>query len=94
MKELGESKKRFHYEVGALLLSNGIKRLFGFGELTKESVNAFGDGAKWYSDFSELINDLKEADNKTNILVKGSRSMRMELIVKALKLSETDKSEI
>tara|TARA_B100001093_G_C26850613_1_gene1024954 strand:- start:1561 stop:2919 length:1359 start_codon:yes stop_codon:yes gene_type:complete len=94
MKELGQSKKKFHYEVGALLQSNGIKRLFGFGDLTKESVNAFGGGAKWYSDLSELINDLKEADNKTNILVKGSRSMRMELIVEALKFSETDKGEI
>ena len=94
MKELGENEKKYHYEVGALLSSNGIKRLFGFGKLAKESVNAFGDGAKWYSDLSELINDLKEANNRTNILVKGSRSMRMELIVEALKLSEANKGDI
>ncbi|MAD91990.1 MAG: UDP-N-acetylmuramoylalanyl-D-glutamate--2,6-diaminopimelate ligase [Gammaproteobacteria bacterium] len=94
MKELGKDEKKLHYNVGASILSKGINRLFAFGDLSKESANAFGKGARWYSDINELINDLKTADNETNILVKGSRSMQMELVVDALKYCQSDKGDI
>ena len=47
-------------------------------------VEGFGDGATWYPDIDALLADVSDADSATNILVKGSRSMRMERVVAAL----------
>jgi UDP-N-acetylmuramoyl-tripeptide--D-alanyl-D-alanine ligase len=59
--------------------------LFALGALSVETVRHFGSGATHYSDVDELISDLRSALNgSTTVLIKGSRFMRMERVVKAL----------
>lgn len=84
MKELGEDAKELHREVGASARASGIDRLFALGDLSKYCVAGFGSGAVWYSNIEELIDDVQKAGEDNNVLVKGSRSMRMERVVEAL----------
>lgn len=84
MKELGDSAKQLHCEVGALARVSGVDRLFAFGELAKHCCDGFGDGAKWYETLQALLEDVKSVTADVNVLVKGSRSMRMERVVVAL----------
>jgi len=85
MKELGEGAKDLHREVGASARASGVDRLFALGDLSKHCVDGFGEGAKWYGDVNALLSDVGKAGSTVNILVKGSRSMRMERVVDALR---------
>ena len=85
MKELGEGAEDLHREVGASARASGVDRLFALGDLSRHCVEGFGEGATWYSDIDALLGDLGKADSSVNILVKGSRSMRMERVVDALR---------
>lgn len=87
MKELGDGAKDLHREVGASARASGIDRLFAIGELSQHIVDEFGIGAHWYADFDALIADAKTVGANVNVLVKGSRSMRMERVVDALRVS-------
>ena len=87
MKELGDDAKELHREVGVALRRAGIDRLAATGELCRETVAGFGEGAAWYADVDEMIDDLSgELGADVNVLVKGSRSMRMERVVQALEV--------
>ena len=93
MKELGDGAKELHREVGASARASGINRLFALGDLAQESVDGFGDGATWYSDIDRLLADLASVGRSTNVLVKGSRSMRMERVVDALRVPDSVRKE-
>ena len=93
MKELGAGAKELHREVGASARTSGIDRLFALGDLSKHCVEGFGQGATWYPDIEALLLDLCKADSTTNILVKGSRSMRMERVVDALRVDPAMRKE-
>ena len=93
MKELGAGAKELHREVGASARTSGIDRLFALGDLSKHCVEGFGEGATWYPDIDALLRDLGEAGSTTNILVKGSRSMRMERVVDALRVNAAMRKE-
>jgi UDP-N-acetylmuramoyl-tripeptide--D-alanyl-D-alanine ligase len=86
MKELGADEARLHAEVGEKLKSAGIDRLFATGDLCRNTVDAFGDHAAWFADTNELAADVRaQLSNSVNVLVKGSRSMRMERVVDAVR---------
>jgi UDP-N-acetylmuramoyl-tripeptide--D-alanyl-D-alanine ligase len=93
MKELGEGAEDMHREVGASARASGIDRLFALGDLAKHCVDGFGGGAKWYADIDELIADVSAAGSSINVLVKGSRSMRMERVVDALRPTDPVRKE-
>ena len=93
MKELGDDAKDLHREVGASARASGVDRLFALGDLSKYCVAGFGAGANWYSNIDELIADVSAAGRSTNVLVKGSRSMRMERVVAALCESDPVRKE-
>ncbi len=85
MNELGDDAAGMHHAVGEAARDCGIDRLFVIGELSRNTVEGFGEHGSWYSDADALIDDLSAAlSNSVNVLVKGSRSMRMEIIVEAL----------
>ncbi len=85
MKELGPEAKPLHFTAGEKIRAAGIDYLFTLGELSAQSANAFGDGAYHFNEQDKLINALKPfLYNQTTILIKGSRSMRMEKIVAEL----------
>ncbi len=87
MKELGEDAEDLHREVGASARASGVDRLFALGDLSRHCVDGFGDGADWYADIEALIAAVGPASASTNVLVKGSRSMRMERVVDALRVA-------
>jgi UDP-N-acetylmuramoyl-tripeptide--D-alanyl-D-alanine ligase len=94
MKELGEDEQRLHLEVGRALKKAGIKRLFATGKLGRETVAAFGNGASWFETVDELAGTvLKNLTGNVNVLVKGSRSMRMERVVDKLRAPEAMRKE-
>jgi len=107
MAELGELSQQYHQEVGEYARQKGVSKLFTFGEFTKYSQLAYNhkkiskdefklSDSSLQNHFSQqqklIIKLIKEANEGVTILVKGSRSARMENIVKALlensKLSE------
>ncbi len=81
MGEVGERGPEFHAEVGRYAKEKGIGALLAFGIASKESVQAFGPGARHFDDFNEMKNSLEKA---RTILVKGSRFMKMERVVALL----------
>ena len=86
MKELGEDAEELHREVGEAARANGVSRLFALGELAREAVEGFGDRARWYASIDTLVDEVSGMLKPgVNVLVKGSRSMRMERVVDALR---------
>ncbi len=82
MGELGEAAPDIHRRVGALAARLGIERLYAVGELTREAVAAFGANARHFESQEALIDDLRRAMHADmTVLVKGSRSSRMERVV-------------
>ncbi|MGA8146475.1 MAG: UDP-N-acetylmuramoyl-tripeptide--D-alanyl-D-alanine ligase [Gallionellaceae bacterium] len=89
MGELGAHEGRFHAESGVLARQLCIQRLLALGELSREAVRAFGAGAQHFDDVESLCAVLdKELDPATTVLVKGSRFMKMERVVKYMESGE------
>lgn len=85
MKELGDREHLYHREVGDYARQEGVNVLFGFGGLSKNSVDAFGNDAQHFTTKQALLSALEPLlAEEVCILVKGSRSMMMEDIVKGL----------
>ena len=85
MAELGPDAARLHFEAGRHARELGIDRLFGLGGLAAEAIKGFGPGAVWFDDAQELADSVRRQLSKdVAVLVKGSRSARMERVVAAL----------
>jgi UDP-N-acetylmuramoyl-tripeptide--D-alanyl-D-alanine ligase len=87
MAELGADAGLLHESVGQAIRDAGIARLFAVGEQSKQAVTAFGEKAEWFTSVDALIEGLVPVLRKrpvSNVLVKGSRSMRMERVVAVL----------
>ena len=85
MAELGETSVELHRDAGERAISCGIERLFTTGQVSKAATDAFGPGGKHYEHFDALLNDVRnKVGDARVVLVKGSRSMRMERVVASL----------
>lgn len=87
MGELGDETDSAHLQVGALAVKNNINHLFACGDYAKLVTQKYvGNGDAFVSQ-AELLDYLCEemlatvAASNTAILVKGSRSARMENVV-------------
>jgi UDP-N-acetylmuramoyl-tripeptide--D-alanyl-D-alanine ligase len=82
MAELGRYRKKLHIDLGDYAKIHGVDILLGYGDLIRHTAFAFGDNGFFFNDTIELIDFLKKnLVGKENILLKGSRSMRMEEIL-------------
>jgi len=82
MGELGESAKNLHADVGRKAKEAGIDSLYATGELSMNTIEAFGENGFYFKTKKELINALQEKLTKNDVvLVKGSRSAAMEEVV-------------
>ena len=98
MAELGENAEQFHKEVGEFIYNSGCKKLLVLGGDLGESYlegwkNAGGpkDDAKRFESLEELQKDFQQDwDQKSIVLVKGSRSAAMERFVKAILNHESE----
>jgi UDP-N-acetylmuramoyl-tripeptide--D-alanyl-D-alanine ligase len=85
MGEVGEQGPAFHREVGAYARDRAIDRLLTLGDEAAEAAEAFGVGGQPCGDIDDLIEAARMAAQPgTTLLVKGSRSARMERVVRAL----------
>jgi len=85
MAELGEDAALYHEQIGQRAKENGIESLFAVGKLSQFAVKAFGQGGKSYLDKTLLVDDLKrQLTDQTIVLIKGSRSSGMEVVIHAL----------
>ena len=65
----------------------GVRRLFTLGVLAQQAAEAFGGGAEAFQDLDSLIDCIRQSVQEgIIILVKGSRSMRMERVIEALRV--------
>ncbi|HUH60531.1 MAG TPA: bifunctional UDP-N-acetylmuramoyl-L-alanyl-D-glutamate--2,6-diaminopimelate ligase MurE/UDP-N-acetylmuramoyl-tripeptide--D-alanyl-D-alanine ligase MurF [Candidimonas sp.] len=83
MGEVGADGPAMHIEVGAYARERGIDTLLTFGPAAAAAANAFGGNAVAFDSIEALTGHLAMLV-PANILVKGSRSMRMERVVRAL----------
>lgn len=85
MKELGQESAQFHAESGDTARKLRMDYLFAIGEMTKHTVQAFGKNAYYFDNHTSLIQALETyLQPNTTILIKGSRSLKMEQVVNAL----------
>ncbi|MGD9592896.1 MAG: glutamate ligase domain-containing protein, partial [Candidatus Berkiella sp.] len=89
MAELGDNAIEYHALVGQDARKKGIDHILAVGKLSEHTVKAFGDGATFFQNKDDLVTALKNNLNaQTVILVKGSRSAKMEVITHALTVRE------
>ncbi|MFO1417528.1 MAG: UDP-N-acetylmuramoyl-tripeptide--D-alanyl-D-alanine ligase [Methylotetracoccus sp.] len=83
--ELGEDSADRHEALGIEARQRGVARLLATGPDAERAVAAFGSGAGFYAEQGDLIAALRrELSADSVVLVKGSRSQRMERVVEAL----------
>lgn len=90
MLELGPQEEEFHFKIGQSIDPNKIDYVFTYGPLGKK----IAEGAETvlpqarilsFSDKQTLIDELKKhTDDRTLLLVKASRGMRLEEVVTSL----------
>jgi len=86
MLELGSAAPDIHREIGRYAMSLGIDALLALGELGKEYVAGAADSrAQWFPAHAAAVAAARSALGPGDVvLVKGSRGMRMELVVERL----------
>lgn len=85
MAELGPDAAALHREVGAYARQAGIDVLLATSEHAAETVAGFGEGGLLCADVEALVAALRpQLGADVTVLVKGSRSARMERVVMAL----------
>jgi UDP-N-acetylmuramoyl-tripeptide--D-alanyl-D-alanine ligase len=85
MGELGDNAEAMHATIGEFAKRAGVKALFALGAMSAAAARSFGEGARHFSNVDELVGALVDGlDQKSTVLVKGSRFMRMERVVEAL----------
>jgi UDP-N-acetylmuramoyl-tripeptide--D-alanyl-D-alanine ligase len=92
MAELGDSSPEFHRQVGITMLNCGVEKMYGLGGEDIEYYlegwkNAGGEktAARHFSELAELLLAFKaELQSEDVVLVKGSRSAKMERFVDAM----------
>jgi len=86
MAELGDNIESLHASIGEKARQIGIDRMYCLGKYSARACDKFGHNAKSFTQMDDLLATLKqEMTRDMTILIKGSRSMRMERAVEALR---------
>ena len=82
MAELGRYRKKLHVKLGDYAKMQGVDFLLGYGDLIRHTTSAFGEKGIFFTNKLDLVDFLKKIlKTRDNILLKGSRSMKMEEIL-------------
>jgi len=91
MAEVGETSDQAHAEVAEYAREQGVKHLLVYGEAAQHMPQTFGEHAYYFSSHqalvdsaAEILKDAEQRQQKMNVLTKGSRSAKMELVAKPL----------
>jgi UDP-N-acetylmuramoyl-tripeptide--D-alanyl-D-alanine ligase len=94
MGEVGDQGPAFHAEAGVYARERGIEQLFTLGVQSAGVVQAFGRGQHFGDDLAALQAAVSAAlPAVTSVLVKGSRSMKMERVVQAITERAQEKNQ-
>ena len=85
MAELGIDAPKLHKEIGDYAKQKGVNVFYALGTNSQAAAQAFGSGAQAFNEVESLIESIKNNMNiNMVVLVKGSRFMKMERVVKAI----------
>ena len=84
MAELGENSRIYHQELSRFIKETKIDITLGVGKYAKEVITLLDGNNVWFNSKNELVKYLYSCMKDSTILVKGSRSMKMEEIVEKL----------
>ena len=89
MAELGDDAKMLHQQAGKKIYSAGVDAFYALGEFSREAVKTYreagGENGFCFETQDALLDAIKSVlHSDVTVLVKGSRSMRMERIAVAL----------
>lgn len=97
MAELGSEARRCHQQVGEYAKQQQLDGLFTVGELTRNSAEAFyGEKGNHAATIDALLPNLVQwiANHQPlTLVVKGSRSARMERVIEALQQQQSECGE-
>lgn len=86
MGELGAAGEALHRQMGEQARDAGLRYLFALGSLASAAAEAFGAGGEVFESLDDLVSCLREQLHPSvTLLVKGSRAMRMERVIDALR---------
>ena len=99
MGELGTEARQYHQQVGEHAHQRGIDYLFTLGVLSQSASDVLGRPAgQHFSQFEllleQLIATVQQALGAVTIVVKGSRSARMERVVAALQQWQAESNSV
>jgi len=85
LAELGIDSVKEHKELGELIKSKNVAQLLTIGSDAESTSHSFGRGATFFDSQTELIAYLEtELKGDETVLIKGSRSQKMETVVEAI----------
>ncbi|WP_051640751.1 UDP-N-acetylmuramoyl-tripeptide--D-alanyl-D-alanine ligase [Thiomicrorhabdus sp. Milos-T2] len=91
MAEIGEQSDKAHQEIAEFAREKGVRNLYVLGEAAHNMPTHFGEGSQFFTSHAAMANlvvadieSAKTSDNKINVLVKGSRSAKMEKVSQAV----------
>ena len=86
MVELGEKTEQFHTDIGKYAKDMGINKFLSIGKNSKSASDVFGLNGYHFKDAESLKSYLNNnLESSTCILIKGSRSSKLEEYVEFLK---------
>ena len=95
MAELGADARALHADAGLCAKNAGVERLFAAGAWAAEAGARFGAGAELFSSLGSLTGRIVElAAPDVHLLVKGSRSARMDRVVAALACADAAAGDV
>jgi UDP-N-acetylmuramoyl-tripeptide--D-alanyl-D-alanine ligase len=93
MGELGEAAADLHAAAGDSARAAGVDRVYGLGALACRAFRNFAGPGGCFGEMDALLAALRaDLSGPLHILVKGSRRMRMERVISALRSDLADKT--
>ena len=86
MVELGDKSESFHTEIGEYAKEMGVDEFLSIGKYSNRASNVFGEDGHHFEDAESLKSYLNNnLESSSCILIKGSRSAKLEEYVEFLK---------
>jgi UDP-N-acetylmuramoyl-tripeptide--D-alanyl-D-alanine ligase len=94
MGELGPDALALHRDIGQVARAAGIQQLWCVGELSRATADGYGASARWFESLEALGDFLQgELQPGRNILIKASRFMGLDRLVRRIEATTFDEAE-